>query len=247
MGTNLVRFAGTRYGESVEQPCYKCGAPVEEGAPFCPNCRAPQIRVNVPAGAERIIDEAHAPARDLPATPPFPPGTPGNLQPPARPVPLPVHIRFRDVLGPVLAATVVLLVVASLLPQLAIIESVLAGGFAVWLFARRRPDIPLTGRIGARVGVYGGLTVFALLFVSLVVGFITGAGAELDRQQLQLTLQKMRTIDPAMAQELADRLKSPDFMAAFVVVRTALVGLMLVGCFALGGALVARLRRRRTL
>jgi hypothetical protein len=160
---------------------------------------------------------------------------------------LPVHIRFRDVLGPVLAATVVLLVVASLLPQLAIIESVLAGGFAVWLFARRRPDIPLTGRIGARVGVYGGLTVFALLFVSLVVGFITGAGAELDRQQLQLTLQKMRTIDPAMAQELADRLKSPDFMAAFVVVRTALVGLMLVGCFALGGALVARLRRRRTL
>jgi hypothetical protein len=222
----------------VEQPCYKCGAAVEEGAPFCPECRAPQIRVNLPNDVETQV-------KDVPATPAFPPGTPGDLQPPARPVALPVHIRIRDVLGPVLASTVVLLVMAGLLPQLALIESVLAGALAVWLFARRRPDLRITGRAGARIGVYGGLTVFAFLFVSLVAGFVTGTGAELDRQLLQQTLQKMATIDPAMANDLGERLKSPDFMAAFVVIRTALVGLMLVGCFALGGALAARMVRRR--
>jgi hypothetical protein len=31
----------------MEQPCYKCGQMVEEGRMFCPNCRAPQIRVLV--------------------------------------------------------------------------------------------------------------------------------------------------------------------------------------------------------
>jgi hypothetical protein len=29
----------------MEQPCYKCGQPVEQGVAFCPHCSAPQIRV----------------------------------------------------------------------------------------------------------------------------------------------------------------------------------------------------------
>src|SRR4030081_3738718 len=31
----------------VEHPCQKCGTTVEDGRPFCPQCRAPQIHVQV--------------------------------------------------------------------------------------------------------------------------------------------------------------------------------------------------------
>src|SRR4030088_2211123 len=31
----------------VEHPCQKCGTMVEDGRPFCPQCRAPQIHVEV--------------------------------------------------------------------------------------------------------------------------------------------------------------------------------------------------------
>jgi hypothetical protein len=31
----------------VEHPCQKCGTAVEDGRPFCPQCRAPQIHVQV--------------------------------------------------------------------------------------------------------------------------------------------------------------------------------------------------------
>src|SRR4029077_18429785 len=31
----------------VEHPCQKCGTTVEHGRPFCPQCRAPQIHVQV--------------------------------------------------------------------------------------------------------------------------------------------------------------------------------------------------------
>src|SRR4030088_2291784 len=31
----------------VEHPCQKCGTMVEDGRPFCPQCRTPQIHVQV--------------------------------------------------------------------------------------------------------------------------------------------------------------------------------------------------------
>src|SRR5271154_523299 len=31
----------------VEHPCQQCGTSVEDGRPFCPQCRAPQIHVQI--------------------------------------------------------------------------------------------------------------------------------------------------------------------------------------------------------
>src|ERR1700684_2886280 len=33
--------------KEVEHPCQQCGTAVEDGRPFCPQCRAPQISVKV--------------------------------------------------------------------------------------------------------------------------------------------------------------------------------------------------------
>ena len=33
--------------KDVEHPCLQCGTTVEDGRPFCPQCRAPQIHVQV--------------------------------------------------------------------------------------------------------------------------------------------------------------------------------------------------------
>jgi hypothetical protein len=50
--------------KDVEHPCQQCGTTVEDGRPFCPQCRAPQIHVQVavpdagvPAGLNPAPDE----------------------------------------------------------------------------------------------------------------------------------------------------------------------------------------------
>src|SRR6266851_10043646 len=53
----LVRCA---LASSVEHPCQQCGTPVEDGRPFCPQCRAPQIHVQV-ATPDAGADEASSP------------------------------------------------------------------------------------------------------------------------------------------------------------------------------------------
>ena len=39
----------------MDHPCHQCGASVEEGRPFCPHCRAPQVRVLVAEPPEPVI------------------------------------------------------------------------------------------------------------------------------------------------------------------------------------------------
>jgi RNA polymerase subunit RPABC4/transcription elongation factor Spt4 len=41
----------------VDHPCERCGTAVEDGRPFCPNCRAPQVRVELAAPASVISPE----------------------------------------------------------------------------------------------------------------------------------------------------------------------------------------------
>src|SRR6266403_5758814 len=58
----LVRCALA--SKCVEHPCQQCGTLVEDGRPFCPQCRAPQIHVQVaipdteiPARLNSAVDE----------------------------------------------------------------------------------------------------------------------------------------------------------------------------------------------
>src|SRR5437660_8446862 len=52
----------------VEHPCQKCGTTVEDGRPFCPQCRAPQIHVQVAISDGEVAPGLnHAPDEFSPA------------------------------------------------------------------------------------------------------------------------------------------------------------------------------------
>jgi hypothetical protein len=232
----------------VDHTCYKCGAAVEEGMPFCPQCRAPQIRVRMP-GEEQVVEEARenlesdtTAGQDAPVTGPFPPGTPGEIQPPAQPVPLPTRVRLRDAFGTASAASVVMIVAWMLVPAGLIIATAAAGALAVLLYARRRPELRLTTRTGARLGMYSGLISFAVFVVALVGSYLADRGASF--RQLLGQFINAQANNPRKA-ELLNGLNSPEFMATFVVMLIIFVGVLVLGFSAVGGAIAAKLIRRR--
>jgi hypothetical protein len=64
-GTELLSSIGCASFSTVEYSCEQCGAEVESGRPFCPKCRAPQIRVEIeplpPVASPSTPDFAIAP------------------------------------------------------------------------------------------------------------------------------------------------------------------------------------------
>src|ERR1700757_3188697 len=136
----------------MEQPCYKCAQPVEQGVPFCPHCAAPQIRVVM---AERVpipavsadAGASSQDAADLPASQTVPV--------------LALPVRWSQALRPCLLAAFVgsLLMILGLNPFVAMIS---VGFLAVVFYRQRRPEIHVRARVGAGLGILGGLLWFAI-------------------------------------------------------------------------------------
>lgn len=45
----------------MDRNCYRCGSAIEDKAPFCPNCRAPQIRVTAAEESTPVVLTGHTP------------------------------------------------------------------------------------------------------------------------------------------------------------------------------------------
>jgi MFS family permease len=137
----------------VEHSCQQCGVTIEDGRPFCPQCRAPQIHVLV-ASAE------------LPASPSL--ISPDGLAPdfslePALPSSHLVQAGSRRILdrrSAVRAALKagVLGVFIGALPFLGII---LTGYLAVYFYRRERGLVPVAA-LSSRVGGAAGVVAFAI-------------------------------------------------------------------------------------
>ena len=212
----------------MEQPCYKCAQPVEQGVPFCPHCSAPQIRVVVaePAPSQAVLADSNATvqgAADLPASQ-------------TSPI-LAVPIRWSQALKPCLLSAFVgsLLMFLGLNPFVAML---CVGFLAVVFYRQRRPEIPIRAQAGAGLGVLGGLLWFALssILQALTVIFLH-KGPEL-RDELIKRIQQAasQTSDPQVL-ALFDRLKTPggiEFLMIFGLVFGFISAIVLA---ALGGAL----------
>jgi hypothetical protein len=228
----------------VEHTCYQCGHPVEEGVAFCANCNAPQIRV---ASA----------SQNEPATQPLKPGTPDEVQPPAHPVGFgfpggaptptpPEPFRWQDAMpGAMLAGAVIALVL--IIPLAAyVLWPLAAGALAVLFYSRRRPGAELSTGAGARVGAVAGLFAFVLFAVLMGVQLAAMSGSGKLRDQMMQVMQQSAARNPSPeAQEMIQKLMTPEGIAVMVVIVFIMFLLMFVGFSSIGGALGARLLKKR--
>lgn len=187
----------------MEEPCYKCGQMVEEGRVFCPQCRAPQIRVIVAAGPAEAVS-ATSPARQVQLT--------ASETVPVIAVPI---LWNRAVKPCAVAAFIAALGMVSQLiyPVIAVLG---AGFLSVALYRRQNPEIPVRPLTGARLGAICGF-------------FCAGMTAILGALRVAILHEggKIRAILLNSIQQQAGRSSDPEFQASLDFFRSP-AGLMLM-------------------
>ena len=215
-------------GIPVEHACHKCGASVEDGTPFCPQCSAPQIRVGVIESGER----SRAPAEGA------------TLAPDSPAAPLRTAIEWAPALWSALVALSAAIFIILLGTPAGL--AMLAAGFLCVLFYRRRCRVALvTPGMGARLGALTGALGFGILAAVLTLAAALGR-----RQQLQNALLKAlqeyaaHSSDPHVAQVL-ELSKTPEGFTLLLTLFLAMTFVAFLIFSSLGGALGALLLRRK--
>jgi hypothetical protein len=218
----------------MEHACHQCGAAVEEGTAFCRQCGAPQIRV--------------ATAHEEPASPPLPPGTPDDAQPPAQPVELgrpgpepaaPPRVEWSQAL-PAAATAGVVLALAWVVPAVGFALWMVAGGLVGVAFYRHRvPGGILTPRMGARIGAIAGLFGFGVFVLVVAVNLLFGGSGKFRELLQQIMHQAIARNPDPRAQQAMQQLMTPAGLA-FLVTFGIIVFLIVFLLFSsAGGALGA--------
>lgn len=208
----------------MEHPCYKCGAVMEEGTAFCPQCNAPQIRVGFGESAAEPIAASQLVNRIAPA---------GAIQ-----------------WSQALAASALAGVIAALLmfiPLGAFGLGMAAGGILAVLFYRRRnPGSDVTAGMGARIGAVAGTMGFSIFAVFTAIEVLVfHSGGELRAALLQAIQQSAARSSEPQAQQLLEYLKSPPGLALMMGLGLFLMLIVFLILSSIGGALAAALLRRR--
>ena len=206
---------------------------MDEGVPFCPECNAPQIRVGTQV-----------------ATPPLPPGTPDEIQPPAEPVPM-AKARPRQPVNwskavPAAGSAGILLAVALLVPlAVFLFWMLMAGVLAVAFYRRGNPD-PISPGDGARIGAISGLLGYILFAIASSLRLLLGGGGGQLRDQFVRQVQEMAasSTDPQV-QQAAKALMTPEALAFVIVVALVVIFVLFVVLCSIGGAAGASLFRDR--
>ena len=213
----------------MDHPCHRCGATIEEGVPFCPQCGAPQIRVagsNVPSES---------------STPPLPPGTPGEIQPPSLPVALGTDTVNWSNGVPAAALAGLLMAIVSVIPVLGVgcCLWVFGGGALAVMFYQRRQKAPVVPRgLGMRLGLLSGIFgffVYAVLQTLRIVIFHLG-GYISNAMRQGMERAAAQNPDPH-AQQALQWLLSPSGMAVMATLFTAAYFIAFMAFATLGGAL----------
>jgi hypothetical protein len=212
--------------------CHRCSGTLEEDASFCPHCGAPQLRVAPP-------EETAEPA-----------------------APGPIHSfvhdrRAIDWQSMIRLALWIAIPVGLIAPFF--FPMVIAGPILlISLYRRRRPQSPLDGKTGFRIGSLLGLlaayvSAFGLAGWQLFERYSLHQGSALDAefamqvQQSAEATQRMAQSNSVNAQQARAMLAfflSPDGRVAYTFFYTAAMAFGIVLLAGLGGMLGARLSRR---
>ena len=207
---------------------------MEDGRPFCPNCNAPQIRVRGLAGQSELPPLPEMPGEVLPPT--------ESVLPrswPAQPVPPPLGVQWPQAL-PSAAIAGFLLAIAMAVPfATPFLLMVASGGFAVALYARRSA-LPVSPRMGARVGLLGGLFSWMIMAAVLAMEIAFGGGHLIGMLRDALQQQFTGNSDPR-AQEVLEKLNTPGGMTVLVAAGMLIFLIVVLIAGAAGGAIGASL------
>jgi len=212
----------------VEHPCYKCGASVEDGIPFCSKCNAPQIRV---VGSAPLTPVAGAPEVTI-------------EQAASYTTPLPTALDWHEALpsaGIALLIGIFIIAVSKSTPL-----GMLATGFlTVVLYRRRCPLTHLTAGMGARLGALAGSLGFGVLAAILALWTAFRSGKEIHDAFLNYIQQNSASSSDPRMQQVIDLFNTPDGFA-FIMILTLIMTLMAFLIFSsAGGALGAFLLYRK--
>ena len=123
----------------------------------------------------------------------------------------------------------------------------IGGALSVILYRWREPGSQLTNRMGARLGAMSGAFGFAVFIVfAAIAASLPGGGAKLQEAlQQSVDLAAKRSSDPAVAQQMLQMFKSPEGLAALMLIGLAVTFVGFVILSSLGGLLSAAWVRRR--
>lgn len=183
----------------------------------------------------------------------MPPGTPGEVQPPAEPVviaqvppPPPPGVDWSQAL-PVagwVAVWLAILMVSWVVPFIGMLFFMFSVGVVgVMVYERRTSGAPLSGSSGARIGAVCGLFGFAATTVISGIFFLLLRG--MLRETLQHALQQAAAANPdPNAQQVMAWMTSPAGMAAMVTISMVMLLFLFVGAASAGGAVGTTILRK---
>jgi hypothetical protein len=225
----------------MDHPCHKCGNSVEDGKAFCSQCGAPQIRVAVPEPSAQTV--AGSVSSSEPSV--FPLDSPivsGTLNPPA----LSTSIHWPRAFRACAIAALISAFVMALRMTVPLLAGLGAGVLAVILYHRRNPAWSVNARSGAQVGALSGLLFFGISAVLKSLEVAVFHGGVQVRQTILEALQQAasRSTDPEV-QAALDRFKTPEGMAAMIILFLVVLFLFSVFVSSLAGAMTGAFLGRR--
>jgi hypothetical protein len=212
----------------VEHPCYRCGANVEDGTPFCAGCGAPQIRVAAP---EPVALAATAPEAAIEQY-----ASNGSPQ-----LSILEWAQALPSAGVALLAAIFLLLVG--MP--AGLAMLAAGFLSVVLYRRRCPAALLTVGVGVRLGGLTGVLGFGAVTAIFALWTAFRSGKELHDALLNYIQQyAAHSSDPHM-QQVLELFNTPEGFT-FIIILSLIMTLVAFLIFSsLGGAIAAFLLHRK--
>lgn len=235
----------------MEHLCHGCGAAVEDSAPFCGNCGAPQIRFSAPEPeSDAVVARSSPPIATATSTLPssLPPSgvihaghgrvDDGSLN--RRQVGgLDRQIALRSALNASVIAAVL-----SLVPTGVILGPIVAGYFCVTLYRRRSLGQEPSKSEAFRLGMLCGALGFALL------GVLAAAAAYVDPGKFRSTMlegvQWSQARNPSpQTQQAVEYFATPHGFVVLLVLLGLFTCVMFVLLSGLGGTISASIGRRR--
>jgi len=204
---------------------------VEQGTAFCPQCRAPQIRVAVP---EIVIPSGIASDSTVTSLPAY------------FGVPLTTRIEWSQALpATALAGLITALLMMTPLAYFGF-GMLIGGSLSVVFYRRRVPVANVTPGMGARLGMVSGALGGGIFAALLSVGTTLFHAWDSVRAKLIEVVQQTAARNPdPQTQQALEFFKSPDGIV--LLLTTALIGALIAFVIfsGLGGALGAAFLRRK--